>query len=84
MVVWLNKYALTTGIFKIEGEYSDDGKYFRGKPASGGYRYFVTAKDVFEKKEDALLNVEIRRVGKITSLNKQIKKFEKFKPKILE
>ena len=84
MVVWLTKYSLTAGIFQLEGNFEEDGKYFSGHGVKNRYRYFVRKDDVFETKELAEKDFEKRRLKKIAALQKKIEKLKIQKPKFDE
>lgn len=84
MVMWLTKYALSEGIFKIEGIYTSDGVHFSGKRVCGIGTFFVNKKEVFASKDDAERDFYARRAKKIASLEKQITKLEKAKAKFIE
>lgn len=69
MKAYITKYALTRGILIKDGEISDSG-YFRVEGdynSYGGGEYFI-------RKNHAVENAEERRIKKLKSLDKQIKK----------
>jgi hypothetical protein len=83
--VWITKYALTTGIFEVNGEPIQDGatiKYRRASSSSSFRSGFILpeyahGKDFHETPELAILRANEMRVAKIASLKKQIAKLEK-------
>ncbi len=84
MVVWLTKYALSVGLFQIDGNYTDDGKYFSGKRSGVSGSYFCKSSEVFSSKDDAERDFYARRAKKIASLEKQITRLETSKAKFIE
>lgn len=84
MKVWLTKYALSVGMFQLDGNYTFDGKYFNGKRVGVSGSYFYNKNEVFLSKDDAEKDFYARRAKKIASLEKQITKLEKAKPKFVE
>lgn len=77
MKAWITKYALTDGIEEMDGEINHimGSEYFYVK----GYRDGFTKKEYFPNKIDAICNAEERRIKKIKSLEKQIKKLQDMK-----
>lgn len=84
MKVWLTKYALSVGIFQLDGNYAYDGKYFTGNRDGVSGSYFCKRSEVFVSKDDAEKDFYARRAKKISSLEKQITKLEKAKAKFVE
>lgn len=78
MRVWITKYALTTGIYEIEAEITENGSAF-DMHASLPTFYNKEGKDWHRTKEDAIQKAEAMRQKKIVSLKKQIEKLEKLK-----
>lgn len=78
--VWVSKFALTKGIFSMEGEVS---KQSPSIVYQVGVRYpkAFTRKGFYwhETLEEAVEQAEKMRLKKIKSLQKQIKKFENMK-----
>ncbi|EEH8063304.1 hypothetical protein G3R67_003444 [Salmonella enterica subsp. enterica serovar Agona] len=76
--VYITKYALSDGPFKVEAELS-----FGGKMASYriGNSYTQTAhgKDFWLTEDEALADCERRRTAKLASIEKQRKKLEAMK-----
>jgi hypothetical protein len=70
---WLSKYALSKGIFEIEGE---EGRY--GIRQVGSFHsLFRLGRDVHIERSDALKAAETMRVRKIASVKKQLSRLEK-------
>lgn len=76
--IYITKYALSEGILEKEAEIEDYGRYLRAF-VKGDYSSYGIGSEAFFKREDALKNAENRRLKKIESLKKQIKKLEKLK-----
>lgn len=76
MKVWITKYALTTGIYEIEAEITENGSAY-DMHASLPTFYCKEGKDWHRTKEDAIQRAEAMRQKKIASLKKQIEKLEK-------
>jgi len=73
--VYVTKYALTEGPFKVDAEISHEGRM-----ASWKYGYcqqHAHGKDFHLTQEDALADCERRRKAKIVSIEKQKAKLEK-------
>ena len=49
---YVTRWALSTGIRKVEGEYTEDGDYFTG--GTGFARVFVSKREAFETFTEAL------------------------------
>ena len=67
--MYITKYCLTAGIEEAHGEVRESG-YFS---VEGNYNLF-NKNEYFESREDAENNAEERRIKKLKSLDKQIKK----------
>ena len=74
MIVWISKYALSSGITKhdakIDGEWAVPGDPF------APYVYFKLGRDAHATEAAAIQFAEAQRVKKIASLKKQIAKLE--------
>ncbi|MCD8491128.1 MAG: hypothetical protein LRY51_04085 [Geovibrio sp.] len=82
MKVWITKYALSEGIFVIDGEVQEDFvSYRRPKHDRLGMQSFAHGKEWHKNEADALAHVEEMKKKKIQSLQKQIDKLEKMKIK---
>lgn len=82
MKIYITRHALTAGILERDAEvkeYVDGTKLAYVKSDYSSYRLGA---DAFLNLEDAKKNAEERRLKKIESLKKQIKKLELFKIKI--
>lgn len=71
-VVWCIKYALTTGIFELQGHITSDGYFVEN--SGPGIGYFLGKKDYCLTLEDAKIAAEELRKRKIKSLEKQLAK----------
>jgi hypothetical protein len=84
--VYCTKYALTQGIFKLEGEMVEDGKYFAERKLStrgaGIYGLFLSPKDFCLTEEEALADFHKRKLAKISALQRQIQKLQSLTPNI--
>ena len=67
--MYITKYCLTAGIEEAHGNVINGG-YFK---VEGNYSLF-NKKEFFASREDAENNAEERRIKKLKSLDKQIKK----------
>lgn len=81
MRVWITKYALTEGVFDVEGEITSSFPDMCSWK-SNGYPCFAHGKDWHKTESEALARAEQMRMNKIASLRKQIQKLDKlvFKP----
>jgi len=70
MEVYVTKYALTQGILIEDAEYLDNG-YWKVE----GHYSLYNKNECFTDKESAIKNAEERRIKKLQSLDKQIKKY---------
>lgn len=74
--VYITKYALSTGIEKIDTELyksAIDNRYYIRE----GYNCYFIGKEAFTIESQAIEKAEEMRVKKIASLKKQIEKLEK-------
>lgn len=74
MKVFVTKYALSSGIQEVEGDTTPHG-YFNPHGRYGLY----SKGEWFESKQDAIENAEERRIKKLQSLDKQVKKISALK-----
>ena len=74
MVRYVTRWALSTGIRIVDGEYTEDGKYFHSRKNYGGI--FVAAREASETLELAQEEARRMAVKKVASLKKQIKQWE--------
>ena len=80
MRVFIAKYALTQGIYEVEGEVSNEGDSVEVKGGDHLTSFFHgKGKDWCGTKEEAIARVEEMRKLKINNLKKQIKKLEEMK-----
>lgn len=82
--VYITKDALTKGILEIDAKvepsyYDQNIVYARVYDRYLGTEFFRVGSEVFLTKEEALKDAEKRRIKKIDSLKKQIKKLENIK-----
>lgn len=77
--VYITKYALTKGVIEKDGEIADYGNGHVRAFVHGDYSSYGIGSEAFYTKEEALKNAEERRIKKIESLKKQIKKLENLK-----
>jgi len=68
-IVYITKYALTSGIMECEMDVKDDGRYCYGKPDGFAFNSVFSSSDFFTNRTEALTDSEKRRVKKIESLN---------------
>lgn len=73
--VYVTKYALTEGPFKVEAELKYQGTFAAWH--SGGYPQCAQGKDFWLTPEEALADCERRRQAKLKSIEKQKAKLEK-------
>ena len=74
-VVYVTKYALTEGPFKVEAEIKHEGTYASWR--AGGYPHSAQGKDFWLTREEALADCERRRTNKLASIEKQKVKLQK-------
>jgi hypothetical protein len=79
MKVWITKYALTTGIFEVDGELFARDTAVSYRRGTSGYSYpeYARGGEWQRTPELAILRANEMRVAKIASLKKQIAKLEK-------
>lgn len=71
MRAWITRYALTDGVFEVDGEVTQSG-CLRYK--LGDYYSFASGGDWHPTKERAVARAEDMRIRKLKSLDKQIKR----------
>jgi hypothetical protein len=81
MIRYVIRWALTTGIRKVDGSYTDSGKYF-----SDGRCLFVSSSETYESLEEAEACAREMAKKRAKRLREQAKKFESadWKPKVVE
>ena len=75
MIVWISKYALSTGITKHEAKV-ERGYVYQGAPFMS-YVGFRLGTEAHETVEGAIAAAEAMRIKKIASLKKHLGKLEK-------
>lgn len=75
--VFITKYALTKGILEEVLDLKEDGKSCWGKPKGWAFNDVFYGDDFHLTIEEAKKDSETRRLKKIESLKKQMKKLEK-------
>ena len=78
MKVWIIKYALTKGIFEIEGEEFGNGDISQ-ESVFGPKFYHGEGKELCRTKEEAVQVAKRMRQKKIESLERQIERLKKMK-----
>lgn len=77
MKVYVTKYALTEGIFPIQAELVDDGKYVSQTDNKPGHlRLFLGRSDYALTIKDAQVQAKDKLKRKVASMKKQLRKFE--------
>lgn len=76
---YITKYALTEGVFSVDGERCSDNfvSYRRH-----GFTQYAHGKDFHEDEQMALADAERRRVNKIAAIKKSLLKLEKMTFKV--
>lgn len=82
--VYITKYALTYGVFAVEGSLFADDTAVRYKRAEGYFVKHAHGKDFHLTEEGALARAEEMRIAKLKSLDKQMKKVSAIKFQIKE
>lgn len=75
--IYVVKYALTKGIFCIEAELLEEGKYARevgGNVGGGALPLFLSRNDYALDREEAIQKAEERRIRRLKSLARDHKK----------
>lgn len=78
MKAWITKYALTTGIFEITAEITEDGAAYDMHTSIPTF-FHGEGREWHRTKESAIAKAEEMRKKKIASLKKQIEKLEGMK-----
>lgn len=73
-VIYVTKYALSSGIFKVNATLGHNDT--TANWSENGYQHFVSGKDFWLTPEEALADCERRREAKLKSLYKQKYKIE--------
>ena len=76
--VYVTRYALTDGIFKIKCKFVNGGYASQVKEnGRNRERYFLSRNEYALTKEEAIEKANLKRMKKIKSINKQKAKIEK-------
>lgn len=78
ITIYVTRYALTTGIFKVEAEINRSGSYMY-RPDSSYCWCSVSGKDAHLTEIAALTRAEEMRISKLKALDKQMKKVSAMK-----
>lgn len=78
MKVYISKYALSVGVFEVDGELTREGGISYALP-NRGLRQYHYGSDWHQTKEQAVARAEDMRIRKLKSLDKQIKKLSSIK-----
>lgn len=77
MKVWISKYALTQGIYEVEGEIAESYSKMFCVPKSGKtFAMYFHKPDWYETKAEAIVRAEQMRANKLKALDKQIAKIK--------
>lgn len=76
MKVWITKYALTQGIYEVEGETSFRDGMFCVPKTEKTFAAYYHKPDWHETKAEAIARAEQMRANKLKSLDKQIAKIK--------
>lgn len=77
MKVWITKYALSSGVFTVDAEESKNSPGMISWKTTGSWSsQYAHGKDWWLTKADAEKRVQEMRQKKISSLKKQLAKFE--------
>lgn len=80
MIRFITRWALTKGILEVDGDYSPDGKKFMARPP----HHLVVDRDyAFTLLTQAESVARTMAKSEIIELQKEIKRLESFKPKIV-
>jgi hypothetical protein len=82
MIRYVTRWALSSGIRAVEGEYTEDGKYFHGEELFT----CIYAKEAFESLEKAVAEAKRMAKQRAANLRKSAEKLEspQWKPKVIE
>lgn len=79
-IVYITKYAITTGVYSAEADVKGDMAVQRVQRAKGsGYAQYFHGKDWHLTEDEALDRAEEMRIAKLKSLDKQMKKISALK-----
>jgi hypothetical protein len=84
--VYCVKYALTTGIFRVSGRIDSNQCFYEAKPL-GGNRIFplILSRNEYSVTEEGAQELFLKlRDSKITSLHRQLAKFQNMAPKFVD
>lgn len=81
---YISKYALTTGIFKAEGEHRPLAEMFVTKSPDGFSSFYKMGREAFWTLEEAQGEAEDMRTKKAASLEKQLAALRTKKIKVVE
>lgn len=76
MKVWITKYALTQGIYEVEGEVSVENNIFCVPRTEKTFATYYHKPHWHETKEEAVAQAEKMRVAKLKALEKQVAKIK--------
>lgn len=76
MKVWITKYALTQGIFEVEGETTQTPGMFHAPKTEKSFARSFFKPEWHETKEEAIAQAKKMREAKLKSLEKQIAKIK--------
>ncbi len=82
--IYVTKYALTTGIFSIDADVSEDGKMALYKQSGSRFTEFAHGNEFHLTKEGALSRAEEMRIRKLQSLDKKVKQLSAMKFEVKE
>lgn len=76
MKVWITKYALTQGVYEVEGEASFRDGMFCVPRSEKSFAAYYHKPDWHETKEEAIAQAEKMREAKVKSLERQLAKIQ--------
>lgn len=82
--VYITKYALTAGIFAVDGRLFANDTAVSYKQEGASFVQHAHGKDFHHTPEEALARAEEMRISKLKSLDKQMKKVSAIKFEIKE
>lgn len=82
--IYVTKYALTSGIFSVDGDINEDGTMASYKKSSTWFTEYVHGNDFHLTKESALSRAEEMRITKLQSLDAKAKQISAMKFSIKE
>ncbi len=82
MIRYVTRWALSTGIREVEGEYTEDGKYFT---SSKGYPIFVSSREAHISLAEAVFEAKRMAAKRAKNLRAQAEKLESpdWQPKVV-